>query len=84
MYMLMPKPTIKCSQCGSTNVVIPARVIPEWPANSHAPQPSGMKTGDVALRCKGCGHEKMHVHQDDWTSATIGGAIYTTPKEETF
>lgn len=81
--MIMPKPTVRCSKCNGTNIVRPERVIPEWPANSPVAQPTGLKNGDVELRCKDCGHEKPHQHRD-WEFGSTGGGIYTLKTEETF
>lgn len=48
MYITMPRPTIKCSKCGSTDVAIPERS-----ANGYDPETSPL------LRCRNCGHEKL-------------------------
>lgn len=73
MYTYMPRPLIKCSKCGSTDIVIPER-----PANGLV--------ADVGtlLRCKGCGHEKRE-QPKSMTIFSMGGAIGATwPTEETF
>ncbi len=75
MYVTLPRPTIKCSKCGSMDIAIPERSA------------NGPSTEDDAalLRCRSCGHEKRSGHKqrfDDLLSSSIG--TETFPKEETF
>lgn len=85
MHMIMPRPTIRCSQCGSTDIVRPEMVAPEWPANSSLPRPAAASRDGVELRCKVCGHEKRHEHRSSVDGySTSSGVSITPPKEETF
>lgn len=87
MHLMMPRATIKCSKCDSTDIVYPEMVSPEWPANSPVPRPAASSRDGVQLRCKGCGHEKKHDGRtwlDGSTLPAMGTLTIKQPKEETF
>lgn len=84
MHMIMPRATIKCSKCGSTDIVYPEMIAPEWPANSPCPRPAAAARGGVQLRCKGCGHEKLQTSWVNSCAPSMGTLTITPPKEETF
>lgn len=74
MHITMPRPVIKCSKCGSADIVIPERS-----ANAHDPDDCAL------LKCRSCGHEKRSGHKqrfDDLLSSSVG--TRTWPTEETF
>lgn len=76
MYITLPRPIIKCSQCGSTDIAVPER---------NANGPADDDDGTVLLRCRKCGHERVSGHKqrfDDMMEASVG--TWTPPTEETF
>ena len=77
MHVTLPRPVIKCSKCGSTDIAVPER-----DANGFASADDDV----LLLRCRACGHEKRSGHKqrfdDLFKSATVG--TRTEPTEETF
>ena len=75
MSLTMPRPVIKCSKCGSTNIAIPER-------DANGPD---VDDGGALLRCRACGHEKIAGHKQRFTDVfTAGVGTRTEPTEETF
>lgn len=74
MNITMPAPIVKCSKCGSVDIVRPER-----PVNREE------RDGDVLLRCRSCGHEKRADHKQRFDDLMTRSAVTMTfTKEETF
>ena len=74
MYTTLPRPTISCSKCGSTDIAIPER-----DANGPASD-----DGATLLRCRNCGHVKTSGHEQRFYDLTHAATNPTFPKRETF
>jgi uncharacterized Zn finger protein len=76
MHITMPRPIIKCSKCGSVDIVIPER-------SANGPSHDD---GSTLLRCRGCGHEKLSGHKQRFDEVLKGAVMGTRPMptEETF
>ncbi len=73
MYTYMPRPTIRCSKCDSTDICIPER-------DANGPM---MVDHSTLLRCRKCGHEKRSEPYPPLSmEGTSLGSVW--PKEEKF